>query len=283
MKLGPLFLIMAVLGAAPALAETPPAEQLADAERAFAAEAAKSGWIAAFKLYSAPDGVVFQPDPINAKESLEKTPADADSKELKWWPIFAGISSSGDLGYTTGPYTVGASGFGHYFTVWRKQADGSWKWIFDGGPRTKELSPHGPETPTSYLPISSAGSGSADAAKTEVTALEAALAAAAKNDTKAAYLAHLSDDARVMGSPAQPATTKETHETELASRSASLDLSRIGIESSEAGDLVFTYGDAKWTKDGTARRGHYVRIWQKRDDGWKLVFDEILAVPVPAG
>jgi hypothetical protein len=55
----------------------------------------------------------------------------------------------------------------------------------------------------------------------------------------------------------------------------------LGGRASKAGDLVFTYGDAKWLRDGESRRGHYVRIWQSGAKGWQLVFDEILAVPPP--
>lgn len=257
------------------------AAQIADAERAFAAEAANSGWVSAFKIYSAPEGIVMQPDPVNAKESLAGLPPEANTKGLKWWPVWAGISSSGDLGFTTGPYTAGEKSFGHYFTVWRKQDDGSWKWIYDGGPRNAERSPLGPETQTAYLETSASGTGSADTALSEVAAAEEALAGAAKSDVKAAYLATLAPEARIMGSPLQPATKPSAFEAELATRATSIAFSPIDAQASEAGDLVFTYGDAKWSRDGVDERGHYVRMWQKRSEGWKLVFDELLVVPPP--
>lgn len=271
--------VLVVAGAT--FAEAQDASQIADAERAFAAEAGKSGWIGAFKLYSAPDAIVFRPDPINAKESLNATPTDADSKELKWWPLWAGIAKSGDIGFTTGPYTAGPDASGNYFTVWKKQADGTWKWIFDGGPPGSVRSPLGPETPMSYLATASAGAGSAEAAKAEVAKAEAELSKTAKTDAKTAYASVLADDARMMGTPAQPATNMAERDAELGRRAAAMEFSALGGDASEAGDLVFTYGDASWSKDGTARRGHYVRIWQKRSDGWKIVFDEIVAVPPP--
>ena len=109
--------------------------------------------------------------------------------------------------------------------------------------------------------------------------MEAKFAVAAQQNAKAAYLVHLSADARIMGSPAQPATDTAAHGAELARRAASIAFSPWGGRTSRAGDLVYTYGDAKWTRDGQDRRGHYVRIWQKRGEGWKLVFDELLGVP----
>jgi ketosteroid isomerase-like protein len=60
---------------------------------------------------------------------------------LEWKPTSAHVLVGGDLGYTTGTYVrraVGEGGKpivgrGNYLTVWKKQADGSWKAVFDTG------------------------------------------------------------------------------------------------------------------------------------------------------
>jgi ketosteroid isomerase-like protein len=54
---------------------------------------------------------------------------------------------------------------------------------------------------------------------------------------------------------------------------------RTGGAVSRAGDLAYTYGDAQWTREGTEVRGHYVRVWQRRGGGWKLIVDETTPVP----
>lgn len=252
------------------------------AERAFAADAQERGWIAAFKKFAARDAVVLQPDPVNAQASLASQPEEPADKSLNSWPVWAGIAQSGELGFTTGPYTVGDKAFGHYFTVWAKQVDGTWRWIFDGGPRNEAKSPLGPETEPMQLPTATASSGSADKAWGEVAKLEATLADAAKKDAKAAYLRSFASDARIMGSPAQPAAGRDAQGAELDRRAAMIAFSQLGGRASQAGDLVFTFGDAKWTRDGEPRRGHYVRIWQKCAGGWTIVFDEILGVPPQA-
>lgn len=256
-----------------------PVDEVVAAERAFAADGQARGWIAAFKRYAAPDAVVFRGDPVNAQDSLKDQPDEPADRSLKWWPIWAGIAQSGDLGFTTGPFTAGETGFGHYFTVWAKQPDGSWRWIFDGGPRNEAKSPFGPDTTPVHMPVATNSSGSANKAWAEVAAIEAALAKAALSDAKAAVLAHLADDARIMGSPAQPAVDRSQHHAELDRRNATMELKPLGGRASRAGDLVFTYGAAAWTRDGAPRRGHTVRIWQKRASGWVLVFDELLAAP----
>src|SRR5262249_11120174 len=56
-----------------------------------------------------------------------------------WEPAFADIASTADLGYTTGPWELQRTpeeqptAFGHYVTVWRRQADGAWKIAVDIG------------------------------------------------------------------------------------------------------------------------------------------------------
>jgi|SRR5271165_311558 len=59
--------------------------------------------------------------------------------KIKWRPNRAGVAHSGDLGYTSGIYKMSfkdASGKtisdkGKYLMVWKKQADGAWKVLFD--------------------------------------------------------------------------------------------------------------------------------------------------------
>jgi ketosteroid isomerase-like protein len=57
---------------------------------------------------------------------------------LTWKPIFGEVSSSGDLGYTYGTWEFKtkpdtAAFQGTYTTIWKKQADNTWKWVLDTG------------------------------------------------------------------------------------------------------------------------------------------------------
>jgi ketosteroid isomerase-like protein len=110
---------------------------LVSAEQMFAADAAVRGTRAAFLAALADDGTVFAPGPGSGKAVWT---ARADNKNrLEWAPAVAEVAASGDLGYTSGPwrYTVKGddkpSAFGHYLTVWKKQADGHWKVLVDHG------------------------------------------------------------------------------------------------------------------------------------------------------
>lgn len=64
-------------------------------------------------------------------------------RRLAWHPVRADVARSRDLGYTVGEFQVlvrsssgnvdSAAAHGRYLTVWRKQADGSWKVTADIG------------------------------------------------------------------------------------------------------------------------------------------------------
>ncbi|MDB5457373.1 MAG: nuclear transport factor 2 family protein [Caulobacter sp.] len=270
-----------VLGA-PALAAPAATAPVVAAERAFAADGLALGAKAAFLKHSAANAIVIQPDPVNAHQALSAQPDGPKGPPLVWWPVWAGISRGGDLGFTSGPYTVDGKPGGHYFTVWKKQPDGGWKWIFDGGAGAdgKDEPVQGSE-PVS-LPLATGAAASPAAALAEVTAREANLAAWAKTDQKAAFLADLAQDGRLYVAPLPPAKDRAAFETALAAWPATFDMAQLGGEAAASADLVWTYGSARWTRGDQARRGHYVHVWQHRTGGWRLVFAEIIPAPAAA-
>ena len=129
MKRFSLALAIALLGS-PALAQGADPTPVVAAERAFAARAAEVGVGPSFVEFAAPDAIVFAPDPVNARQVYGARPAGKPPKEggtlLAWWPLWAGIARSGDLGFTTGPAEVNGKRTVHFFTVWARQPDGGW-------------------------------------------------------------------------------------------------------------------------------------------------------------
>jgi ketosteroid isomerase-like protein len=248
-------LAAAALLATPVMAATADPAPVIAAERAFAARAGEVGVARSFLENMTDDAIVFNPDPVKAKSVYggrppEKTPKEGGTR-LAWWPNWAGIARSGDLGFTTGPAEVNGKRTVHYFTVWQKQTDGDWKWVYDGGAESDPSQAPGPNAPVKALAAGDATSMAPAVAMAGVKAAEAALAARAKVDT---------------------AATPDAVAKELATRAKTIEFSALGGEASKAGDLAWTYGDARWS----GGRGHYVRIWQRRAAGWKLVFDQIL-------
>lgn len=282
-RLNLAILVGASLIAAPAQAADRPEAQVVAAERAFAADGKAMGWVEAFKRYAAPDGLQLAPGLVNAQENLAKTRPDGSKAVLFWWPLWVGAARSGDLGFTTGAATYDGKPLSHYFTVWKKQADGAWKWEFDGGKGAADPSPAGPDAEPILLPPATAAAGSPDKAMSEVKAAEAVLAAGAKADVAAAYRDALSPHARTIGWTSLAGEGPGAYAETLGQRAKVIDYSPRGGEASKAGDLAWTYGDAAWTAaDGKARSGHYVRIWQDSPQGWKLVFDQLYPLPPKA-
>ena len=120
-------------------------EELRKMEAAFDKATLERG-LDGFMSFFADDGVILMPNvgPVKGREAIRKTKESSFAKPgftLRWKPEYADIAASGDLGYTYGPYTLtftGADGkqvkrTGRYFTIWKKQKDGSWKVMLDNG------------------------------------------------------------------------------------------------------------------------------------------------------
>lgn len=280
-----------IIVAAPALAQTPAAAPVVAAERAFASDFPAMGLAGSFSKWSEPGAIVLA-------EGRARTTSDlfADAPRIRqpgeplieWWPTFAGIAMSGDLGFTTGPAARDQEGYGHYFTVWRRQADGAWLWVYDGGSNASPAGQPGRNSEPLILPVATIGSASSHVAMTEVAAVEAEVASLAKSDQKAAHLSRMADDGRLYVAPLPPAQGRAAFADALDGWPATFDFGLAeGGGSSSAGDMVWTYGPAAWTRDGVARRGHYVRVWQKRADGWRMALAQLIPAPAnpppPAG
>ncbi|MFP5329581.1 MAG: hypothetical protein ACLGHC_05530 [Alphaproteobacteria bacterium] len=113
-----------------------------DAERAFAADAHKLGQWAAFRKWAADDALMFVPQPVNAQQWLK------DRKEppfpVVWWPGRSYVSCDESYAVNTGPWVRDwGKSVGYFTTVWKRQADGGWKWVYDAGDSLGNLRPEG--------------------------------------------------------------------------------------------------------------------------------------------
>jgi ketosteroid isomerase-like protein len=94
-------------------------------------------------LTSLADDAIFMPDdaPMARGDSIRTTWEQLISMpgfDLEWRATSAQVAEAGDFGYTIGTYelTVEQDGapmvtVGKYVTLWKKQADGSWKVVVD--------------------------------------------------------------------------------------------------------------------------------------------------------
>lgn len=131
-------------------------EALQNADRAFdlaTSERRLDGWVEFF----AEDGAMLRPGgAVTGRAAIREhmSPVLRDTSfTLRWKPTHADAGASGDLGYTVGRYEArrrdekGGTALrtGTYLTIWKKQADGSWKVVLDTGvedPPTAVASAH---------------------------------------------------------------------------------------------------------------------------------------------
>ena len=124
-------------------AQAPDKSVLLRADEEFARYAAAHGIAEAFAAYAAPDATILPAgaDPVRGREAIRSFFTAAAGTVLTWKPYAAEIASSGDIGYTLGTYESRSKDeagnpvtrYGKYCTIWKKQPDGSWKYVVDLG------------------------------------------------------------------------------------------------------------------------------------------------------
>lgn len=282
---------LALLITSPAVAQAPDVAPIVAAERAFATDFPAMGLAGSFQKWGLPDAILISGGQAQEIAAVfEGAPLTRQPGEplLEWWPTFAGIAKSGEMGFTTGPAARDQVGYGHYFTVWKRQPDGAWRWVYDGGSNASPVGQAGPDSEPRILSVAVVGAGSPEAAMAEVRAAESALAQAAAVDQKTAHLSMLAPEGRLYVASQPPAEGPDAHATALDGWPERFEFGATeGGGASEAGDMAWTYGSAAWRRDGAARRGHYMRLWQKRPEGWRLVMAQLIPAPIapppPAG
>jgi ketosteroid isomerase-like protein len=113
------------------------------AERDFEKMAAEKGIAEAFWYFADSNAVIKRggDSVIHGKEGIRKFYSGDFFKTatVKWSPDFVEVSADGSLGYTFGKYTWQSKDStgkineskGIFHTVWKKQEDGSWKYVWD--------------------------------------------------------------------------------------------------------------------------------------------------------
>jgi ketosteroid isomerase-like protein len=216
------------------------AQSLAQAELSFAHTASQKGIKDAFLAYLAEDSVLFRPRAVSGRQWMSDHPANPGV--LIWEPSYAEVSGAGDLGFTTGPYSYQKSAndppaYGQFFSIWKKQSDGTWKVFLDTGiDQKKEKGPL----------VTRTGSGSiSPSTDTELkTVLNADTAFSESMDSENVIRLFQKD----------------------YGNHCSFKQDAYGI--AKSADLAFVYGTFQCGENS----GVYVRMWRKEGD-WKVALD----------
>lgn len=251
------------------------------AERAFARHSERAGIKESFIANMGTDGLLFRPGPVNGLNWLNTHPAAKGY--LSWDPEVAAISSSGELGFTTGPWEFRAagpkdsvSGAGHYVTVWKRDSTRTWKMAVDIGTSHRWIAK--PEDAVGSV-ISRASTLGADA-QAQLFARDSVVGRGAPQS--ASLQGAMAEDARAHREGEMPALGIENVRRAFAGDDRPYHSKRLGGGISRAGDFGYTYGEYELVASFTypAQRGYYLRLWRVDDGAWRVILD--LAQPARA-
>ena len=268
-------------------------EALVENERSFAKAAAERGIRESFLAYIAEDGLLFRPGAVNGKKWMREHPVPPSQKRplLSWHPAFADVARAGDLGYTFGPWEFKedaidekAVGYGHFVTVWKKQTDGSWKFVADLG--IGHAAPKDPEVDRQVLPNSKMkpwkpAKADLDSARNDLLSRDRQFSkAAAAHGPVKAYSSYSASELRLFRENSYPFQGLVASNQALAVKitdSQQLAWEPLSGEVSQSEDLGYTHGTyslgSKQQPEKVIERGSYLRIWKKQNGVWKVVLD----------
>jgi ketosteroid isomerase-like protein len=117
-------------------------EAVEQTELAFSQMAGEKGLAEAFYHFADEKAVLKRGnDLIKGRDAIKElyTRPDGDGGKLEWSPSFVDVAQSGDLAYTYGPFTftyqdtagIEQKSTGIFHTVWKRQEDGRWRFVWD--------------------------------------------------------------------------------------------------------------------------------------------------------
>ncbi|MDH4037219.1 MAG: nuclear transport factor 2 family protein [Candidatus Krumholzibacteria bacterium] len=278
----PWFLIGAMLMSTTAgdPAMPPPVASLVEAERAFAKMAETVSVRDAFLANLADGALLFNPGPVDGRALYEGRAPSAVL--LAWQPVYAEIAASADFGFTTGPWSFSPDresdpvAFGHFVSVWKKPAGGSWKVAVDIGighermPATPALTFRTSDDPDPW-PRDAAGMAEKRAG---LLAADAAFAEAFARGAAGAFGAWGAPDVRRYRDGAAPVLGRAAVMAAAGAGGGGV-MRATDADVAPSGDLGYTAGYR-----GAPVAAYYVRIWRLEENRvWKVVLDIESAVP----
>jgi ketosteroid isomerase-like protein len=268
--------------------QTSALQSMVDTERAFARMSEEQGTRPSFMAFIADDGILFRPTAVKGKQWMTEHPLPPSDKRplLSWYPTIAGMARQGDMGYTTGPWEYKNDlhdakpvAWGHFLTVWKKQADGSWKFAIDLGisnpqpaaaalPWQRPKNYKAPKTMRGIWWFSSAALIARDREFSKASAMRGAAAA---------FVSYASADVHVYRDEKFPFVGQKMALAALPASPNGWTWEPASGDVSISNDLGYTYGTYKIESKESPRKiietGNYFRIWRKQGGVWKVLFD----------
>ena len=266
--------LLAIVGASVrAQTDSQALQRMVATERAFAAATAEVGVRDGFLAFFADDAVrvVGSPEaavvPARAGLEAQALPKLPIANQLIWEPFTGQVSSDGSLGWLTGGYVQlnqaqrDVVAQGAYFSVWKRQANGTWRVWLDEGVNLPQVW----QGAAPFRVAPDPDTGAAGTSSETIDQAEASIAA-----SRDAWLARLSKDVRLHINARMPIVGREAV---TAAPPAEMRYRVLRTEAAASGDLAVTIGSFDMVRGGGPTHGTWVRVW-KRDltAHWRIVF-----------
>lgn len=261
-------------------------ERMAATERAFAAATAEVGVRDGFLAFFAPDAIQIRAGrngtsatvrparPALAEAALSPLPL---TTVLSWAPYTGHVSSDGTFGWLTGAFvgrdkkTGEVGNQGAYFSVWKRQRDGTWRvWLDEGAAL--------PEVWTDATPLRPApepDAGLAGQPNENLTSVERVIAAGGEP-----WRERLAAEMRLHRSGRMPFVGRSAVEAWAGETWTTVKYTVLRTQVAASNDLGVTLGGYDATGPDGAEHGTWVRVWKRDAAGrWRIVFETSTAAP----
>lgn len=253
----------------------------------FAARALQVGSRDAFLEFIDDEGILFRPTPVNGKEFLSKQ--NSRPGFLIWYPSYAFISKSGDMGCTTGPAEFkrdmdsNSTWFGNFCTVWKLQSNGNWKFLIDGGisnnkpvSEIKKLiydSNKKDNSPAEFYPSSKLDKQMIFSADEQFNSI------LINGDFANAYVNVINDETRLLREGELPIIGTGDIIKHVSNFKGKCTFQIIDGRISNAGDFGYVYGSLEIIDSEKSGKFNYIRMWSNDSGNWKIIIE--LFSPLP--
>ncbi len=257
------------------------AQKIYDTERAFEKMVAEKGIRDGFIEFLSPQGVIFTPEAVNARESWRSRPPSPAA--LTWNPVKIGVSSNGALGYAIGNSIYRPKGkddpdefHGHYLSVWTRQPNGDYRAALDTGINHDKPSRIEPD----WKPSATVAAGSNPRNTYAGDSSIGFYRLAESRGLAKAYKAYAAEDIYLLRDGKMPFVGRSAAIAFLSKEKAGIKFvkRRSFIE---AGDLAFVYSNYSVTdKAGSETgKGVFVQVWKLNNGKWQIVADLFRELP----
>jgi len=257
------------------------AEKVFNTEKAFEKMVAEKGIKVGFIEFMAPTGIIFRPEAVNARESFASRPASPAS--LTWNPIWIDVSSNGAIAYSIGNSVFRPKGkddpnmiFGHYLSIWNRQANGEYRAALDTGINHEKPA----STPTEWRSPADTGLEKNERRISAADSSTGFYEMAEKTGSVKAYKSYLADDAILMRDGRQPLIGKKAAIDYLSEQKPRVLFAKRKAFI-EAADMAYVYNLYTLVdpKGAEIERGNFVQVWKLRKGKWLIAADVWVVIP----